>query len=202
MADPKDRRLLPAKSSSKPSPKFFATPSAWRDWLEKHHADHSELLVGFHKKESGKPCITWSESVDQALCFGWIDAVRRNIDENSYSIRFTHRKPVSTWSAVNIRKAGELIAQGLMRPAGLKAFEARREERSAVYSFEQTNIAFTNEQEETFRKNAKAWTFFAAQPPGYRRVMTWWVINAKRAETRVSRLAKLIEESKAGRRMR
>jgi uncharacterized protein YdeI (YjbR/CyaY-like superfamily) len=202
MADPKDPRLSPAKSSRKPSPKFFETPSAWRSWLEKHHADQTELLVGFHKKGSGKPSITWPESVDQALCFGWIDGVRRNIDETSYSIRFTPRKSVSTWSVVNMRRVGELMALGLIHPSGRKAFEARIEKRSGIYSFEQTNIAFTSEQEEIFRANSKAWTFFAAQPPGYKRVMTWWVINAKREETRVSRLAKLIEESKAGRRMR
>lgn len=202
MADPKDPRLSPAKLSKKPSPKFFATQADWRNWLEKHHVDKTELLVGFHKKGSGLPSITWPESVDQALCFGWIDAVRHSIDETSYSIRFTQRKSVSTWSAVNMRKVGELIAQGLMHPAGLRAFEARREARSAIYAFEQKNVAFTDEQERAFRANANAWRFFAEQPPGYRRVMTWWVISAKREETRLSRLAKLIAESDAGRRMR
>jgi uncharacterized protein YdeI (YjbR/CyaY-like superfamily) len=202
MADPKDPRLSPAKSSKKPSPKFFVTPADWRSWLEKHHADQIELLVGLRKKGSGRASITWPESVDQALCFGWIDGVRRNIDGTSYSIRFTPRKSVSTWSAVNIRRAGELMESGLMHPAGRKAFGARQEKRSAIYAFEQKNVAFTDEQEGRFRANAKAWTFFAAQPPGYQRVMTWWVISAKREETRVSRLAKLMEESEAGRRMR
>src|SRR5258708_24510569 len=180
-------------------PTFFATPSAWRAWLEKHHDQRHELLVGFYKKDSGKPSITWPESVDGALCFGWIDGVRRRIDDVSYSIRFTPRKPRSVWSAVNIKRVEELSRQGLMRPAGVKAFEARQEERSGIYSFEQQNIQFEREQERQFRDNKAAWKFFQSQPPSYRRAATWWVIGAKRDETKAKRLATLIDDSAKGR---
>jgi len=183
-------------------PKFFATPAAWRDWLEKHHGQHKELLVGFYKKNSGKPSISWPESVDAALCFGWIDGIRRRIDDVSYSIRFTPRKPTSIWSSINMKRVAELTAQGLMRPAGLKAFEARQEKRSAVYAFEQQNIGFDRAQERLFRANARAWEFFQSQPPGYRRLVTWWVTSAKREETRERRLAALMEDSAQGRRIR
>src|SRR5258708_35999652 len=132
------------------TPHFFATPADFRKWLAKNHSSASELLVGFYKKDSGKPSITWPESVDQALCFGWIDGVRRRIDDVSYSIRFTPRKPRSVWSAVNIKRVEELSRQGLMRPAGVKAFEARQEERSGIYSFEQQNIQFERDQERQF----------------------------------------------------
>ncbi len=132
-------------------PKFFPTLAAWRAWLEKHHHDHDELLVGFYKKDSGKPSITWPESVDGALCFGWIDGVRRRIDEVSYSIRFTPRRPRSIWSAVNIKRVEELAQQGLMSAAGIQAFEARQEDRSRIYSFEQASIQFENEQERRFK---------------------------------------------------
>src|SRR5882672_10237126 len=128
-------------------PKFFATPTAWRDWLEKHHAGQKELLVGFYKKDSGKPSITWPESVDGALSYGWIDGVRRRIDDISYSIRFTPRRPRSIWSTVNIKRVQDLTRDGLMRPAGIRAFEAREEARSGVYSFEQKNIQFENAQQ-------------------------------------------------------
>ncbi|HMF79145.1 MAG TPA: YdeI/OmpD-associated family protein [Bryobacteraceae bacterium] len=183
-------------------PKFFATPAAWRDWLEKHHGQHKELLVGFYKKNSGKPSISWPESVDAALCFGWIDGIRRRIDDVSYSIRFTPRKPTSIWSSINMKRVAELTAQGLMRPTGLKAFEARQEKRSAVYAFEQQNIGFDRAQERLFRANARAWEFFQSQPPGYRRLVTWWVTSAKREETRERRLAALMEDSAQGRRIR
>jgi uncharacterized protein YdeI (YjbR/CyaY-like superfamily) len=179
-------------------PKFFATPAEWRDWLEKHHHTHTELLVGFHKKDSGNPSITWPESVDGALCFGWIDGVRRRIDDLSYSIRFTPRKAVSTWSAVNIRRVGELSAEGLMHPAGIKAFEARKEVRSRIYSFEQESVEFEGGQEKRFRANRAAWKFFQSQPLSYRRAATWWVINAKREETKQKRLAALIACSEGG----
>ena len=182
-------------------PKFFATPAAWRNWLEKHNGQRRELLVGFYKKGSGKPSITWPESVDAALCFGWIDGIRRSVDEISYSIRFTPRNPKSNWSAINIKRVAELTGQGLMRPAGVKAFEARTEERSGVYSFEQRNAKFDAAQESRFRANAGAWKFFESQPPGYRRLTTWWVISAKREETRAKRLGILIEDSGQGRRI-
>jgi uncharacterized protein YdeI (YjbR/CyaY-like superfamily) len=179
-------------------PKFFATPPAWRDWLQRHHDQQQELLVGFYKKDSGKPSITWPESVDVALCFGWIDGVRRKVDDVSYSIRFTPRKLRSTWSAVNIRRVEELINQGLMHPAGIKAFEARREERSGIYSFEQKNIEFDSAQERQFRADRTAWKFFRSQPPWYQRTATWWVVSAKREETKKKRLATLIKDSAEG----
>ncbi|MCU1261242.1 MAG: hypothetical protein JWO80_4127 [Bryobacterales bacterium] len=182
--------------------RFFATPAAWRDWLEKYHGQRQELLVGFYKKDSGRPSITWPESVDAALCFGWIDGVRRRIDDVSYSIRFTPRKPRSAWSAVNIKRVGELTSQGLMCSAGIQAFEARQEERSRIYSFEQESVEFESAQERRFRANGTAWKFFRSQPPWYRRAATWWVISAKREETREKRLATVIEDSEQSRTIR
>lgn len=184
------------------NPRFFRTPAAFSRWLERNHDKETELWVGFHKKDSGKPSITWPESVDEALCWGWIDGVRKSLDETSYVIRFTPRKATSTWSEVNTRRAKELIAGGRMKPAGLRAFEARRPETSGVYSFEQRkNPALYPSLEKRFRANRAAWTFFQAQPPGYRRVVTWWVISAKRDETRAARLEKLIAASAAGQRL-
>jgi len=137
-------------------PTFFATPAGFRDWLEVHHADAPELLVGYYKKGSGRASMTWPESVDEALCFGWIDGIRRRIDDERYSIRFTPRRARSVWSAVNIRRAGELIAEGRMTPAGLAAFEARDEARSAIYSYEQRHKAKLDpEQERLLRELAK-----------------------------------------------
>jgi uncharacterized protein YdeI (YjbR/CyaY-like superfamily) len=182
-------------------PKFFATPSAWRTWLEKNHERRQELLVGFYKKDSGKPSITWPESVDVALCFGWIDGVRHRIDDCSYSIRFTPRKEHSIWSGINIQRVEELTKLQLMNPAGLKAFEARGEKRSGIYAFEQKNIQFEVSHEEAFRANGSAWKFFRSQAPWYQRTATWWVISAKREETRQKRLATLIVDSAAGRRI-
>jgi uncharacterized protein YdeI (YjbR/CyaY-like superfamily) len=184
-------------------PTFFATPADFRAWFEEHHAAESELLVGFYKKGSGRPSITWPESVDEALCFGWIDGVRRSLGDEAYTIRFTPRKRRSIWSVVNVRRARELIEEGRMRPAGLAAFEARTEERSGVYSFEQKDqVAFDEAQARRFQADAKAWEFFQAQPPWYRRTATWWVISAKKEETRAKRLATLIEDSAAGRPIR
>jgi uncharacterized protein YdeI (YjbR/CyaY-like superfamily) len=183
------------------TPHFFATPADFRKWLAKNHSSASELLVGFYKKDSGKPSINWPESVDQALCFGWIDGVRRRIDDVSYSIRFTPRKKTSTWSAINIARVAELTKLGLMQPAGLDAFEHRREEKSAIYAYENAVRTFDAAHEKTFRKNKKAWEFFNAQPPGYRRQMTYWVTSAKKEETRARRLATLIDESAHGRRI-
>jgi uncharacterized protein YdeI (YjbR/CyaY-like superfamily) len=181
-------------------PTFFATPADFRAWLEEHHASAAELLVGFHKKGSGRPSITWPEAVDQALCFGWIDGVRRSIDDDSYSIRFTPRMPTSTWSAVNVARVEELARQGLMHPAGLEAFARRSPERTATYSYEQRAAAALDpEQERRLRADAAAWAFFQAQPPWYRRAATWWVVSAKREETRERRLARLIEDSAAAR---
>lgn len=183
-------------------PTFFATPSQFRRWLEKNHADLPELLVGFYKKDSGKPSITWPESVDEALCFGWIDGVRKRIDEVSYTIRFTPRKPRSIWSAINIRRTKELAALGCMRPAGLKAFEKRSDDRSAIYSYEQRKAAqFDKAQEKTFRANRRAWEFFQQQAPGYRRLATYWIVSAKKEETRAKRLGVLIGCSQRGKRL-
>jgi uncharacterized protein YdeI (YjbR/CyaY-like superfamily) len=182
-------------------PLFFATPGDFRAWLEEHHDTSAELLVGFHKKGSGKPSITWPESVDQALCFGWIDGVRRSLGADSYTIRFTPRRQRSVWSAANVKRAQELIELELMRPAGRKAFETRTERRVGVYSYEQARDAakLDREQENEFRANAAAWEWFERQPPSYRRAATWWVVSAKREETRHRRLAALIEDSAHGR---
>lgn len=182
------------------NPTFFATPSEFRDWLEEHHDHTQELWVGFYKKGSGKPSITWPEAVDEALCFGWIDGVRKRIDDVSYTIRFTPRKARSIWSAVNIKRAMELTNLGLMRPAGLRAFEERTEEKSGIYAYEQKDTATLDAaSEQQFRANRQAWDFFQAQPAGYRRTAIWWVISAKKEETRRKRLATLIEDSKHGR---
>jgi uncharacterized protein YdeI (YjbR/CyaY-like superfamily) len=177
-------------------PVFFAKPSEFHAWLEKNHDKAPEVWVGFHKKSSGKPSITWAESVDEALCFGWIDSVRRSVNDTSYANRFTRRKASSTWSAVNIKRAKELIRLGRMEQAGLKAFEQRSDERSAIYSYEQRRSATLSGLFETqFHANKKAWKFFRAQAPWYQRVAAFWVLNAKKEETRLRRLARLIEDS-------
>jgi len=183
------------------APHFFAAPAAFRKWLERNHDKATELLVGFYKKDSGKPSITWPESVDQALCFGWIDGVRRRIDDVSYSIRFTPRKSISNWSAINISRVAELTKLGLMAPAGLRAFEKRRDDKSAIYAYENAVRTLAPAEEKKFRANRKAWEFFNAQPPSYRRVSIYWITSAKKDETRVRRLATLIDDSSNGRRL-
>ena len=182
------------------NPKFFKTPSAFRKWLERHHGTAKELWVGFYKKSSGKESITWPESVDEALCFGWIDGLRKSIDDQSYKIRFSPRKPSSVWSSVNIRKAEKLIEGKRMQPAGLKAYEARKENRSGIYSYEQRSPELVEPYLGKLKRNRAAWKFFQAQPAWYRKQMNWWVVSAKREETRLKRLDKLIEESAQGRR--
>ena len=179
--------------------KFFKTPSDFRKWLTAHHALETELWVGFYKKDSGKASITWPQSVDEALCFGWIDGIRKNIDEVSYKIRFTPRKQRSTWSVVNIKRAQELIDQGLMRPAGLKAFQARKEYRSGIYSYEQRSETLADPYATIFKRNKKAWDFFQAQSPWYRKTLGWWIVSAKKEETRAKRVATLIDDSANGR---
>lgn len=176
-------------------PKFFKAPSDLRKWFEANHASVAELWVGFYKKDSGKPSITWPQSVDEALCFGWIDGIRKSIDDASYMIRFSPRKSSSTWSAVNIKRVGELIEQGQMRPGGLKAFEARQENRSGIYSYEQRSPELPDEYRKLLEKNSRAWEFFVAQPPSYRKAANWWVLSAKKEETRLRRLDELIEHS-------
>jgi len=186
-----------------PKPTFFPTPSDLRAWFGAYHDKFQELFVGFHKKSSGKPSITWPESVQVALCFGWIDGVRKCIDETSYMIRFTPRKPTSTWSSINIKFVQELARKGLMHPTGLKAFAARDEKRSAVYSYEQRKSAqLSREQAKQFRADKAAWEFFRSQPPWYQRVCTYWVITAKSEETKLKRLSTLIEHSQNRRTLR
>lgn len=184
-------------------PTFFATPADFRKWFEKNHDMTAELLVGFYKKNSGKPSISWPESVDEALCFGWIDGVRRSIDAESYSIRFTPRRARSIWSNVNTKRVAELTKQGRMHASGLEAFKARDPKRSGIYAFEQRqkDQELDPALEAKIRKNKKAWAFFQAQPPGYRRLMSVYVMSAKKEETRLRRLARLIDDSAAGQRV-
>lgn len=182
-------------------PTFFRTSAEFREWLTRHHASKTELLVGFYKKDSGRPSITWPESVDQALCFGWIDGIRRRIDDISYCIRFTPRKPGSTWSTVNIKRARALIAEGQMYAAGLKAYEARRENRSGIYSYEQRSIDLEEPYNRLLKKNRAAWTFFQAQPASYRKGVCWWIMSARKEETRLKRLEKLAAFSAEGQRL-
>jgi uncharacterized protein YdeI (YjbR/CyaY-like superfamily) len=182
--------------------RFFQTPAEFRKWLAKNHATATEIGVIFHSRASGKPTMTWSDAVDQALCFGWIDSVARRLDETSRVQRFSPRKPKSNWSAVNIRKVGDLTARGLMAPAGEAAFARREQARSAIYSYENRHLAVLDpEGEAFFRANAAAWEFFSKQPAGYRQTVIYLVMNAKREVTRTRRLAKLIAESAAGRRI-
>ncbi len=182
-------------------PSFFATPADFRAWLEANHNKVQALWVGFHKKDSGQPSITWPESVDEALCFGWIDGIRKSIDATRYAVRFTPRKARSRWSTVNIDRVQALIASGAMRPEGLKAFEQRTVE--GPYSYEQRNTAELDPAfEQQFRANTKAWDFFQRQPPSYRRAAIGGVISAKQDKTKASRLAQLISDSEQGRTIR
>jgi uncharacterized protein YdeI (YjbR/CyaY-like superfamily) len=182
------------------TPVFFATPEEFGAWLEEHHESADELLVGFQKKGSGKPSITWPESVEQALRFGWIDGVRRSLGDESYTIRFTPRKRTSNWSLVNVAKVEELKQRGLMAPAGLRAYQARTPERTGVYAAEREEPAvLPDEFERRFRAKQRAWKWFASRPQGYRRTATHWVISAKRDETRRRRLQQLIDCSAEGR---
>jgi uncharacterized protein YdeI (YjbR/CyaY-like superfamily) len=180
---------------------YFESPADFRRWLAAHHATAKELRVGFHKKGSGTPTITWPESVDQALCFGWIDGVRKRVDDTRYTIRFTPRRATSNWSTINIARVGVLRAQGLMMPPGLKAFEAREEKRSGVYAYENRPKALDTPYEKLFRRDKAAWDFFQAQPPGYRKLAAYWVMSAKKEETAQKRLARLIADSAAGKRI-
>lgn len=179
---------------------FFPTPSDFRRWLAANHATATELPVGFYKTGSGIPSLTWPESVDQALCFGWIDGVRKSIDTLSYKIRFTPRRPRSIWSAVNIKRVEELTSLQLMHPAGIKAFQARLENRSGIYAYEQRTADLPEPYAELLKQNALAWNFFQAQAPSYRKTMCWWVVSAKGEATRLKRLQKLIDDSANGRR--
>jgi len=179
-------------------PTFFAKQADFRKWLDKNHKKETELLVGFYKINSGKQSMTWSQSVDEALCFGWIDGVRKSIDEDSYKIRFTQRKHTSIWSAVNIKKMESLIQQGLMQPSGLASFEKRTENKSAIYSYENLEITFSPAFEKQFKADKKAWNYFQSLAPSYRKPSTNWVMSAKQEITRIKRLNELMEDSKAG----
>jgi uncharacterized protein YdeI (YjbR/CyaY-like superfamily) len=181
---------------------FFASPGEFRAWLEEHHATANELWLGYWKKATGRPSLTWEQAVEEALSFGWIDGKLQRIDEHSHRQRFTPRRPGSNWSAINIAKIAELRAQGRLTPAGEAAFAARREDRSAVYSYEQRHEAvFDAGQEVAFRANEAAWTWFGEQSQSYRSLATFWVVSAKRQETRDRRLATLIECSAEGRKV-
>ncbi|NSL88687.1 bacteriocin-protection protein [Chitinophaga sp. Mgbs1] len=183
-------------------PTFFEKAADFRKWLDKNHSKAAELIVGFYKTSSGRKSMTWSESVDQALCYGWIDAVRKSIDEESYYIRFCPRKPNSIWSAINLKKVEDLTAQGLMMPAGLAVFRQRNESRTNIYSHENEARSLSPAYEQKFRARKKAWEFFESQAPSYIKVSIHWVMSAKQAATQESRLDKLIAESAAGKRMR
>ncbi len=180
--------------------RFFATPADFRTWLKVHAVSARELWVGFHRKDSPRPSITWPESVDEALCVGWIDGLRKSIDATSYMIRFTPRKRTSNWSEVNIKRVAELTREKRMQPAGLAAFAERKEAKSGIYAYEQRQTAALDPAaEKQFRAHAKAWKFFAAQPAWYRRTAIWRVVSAKKPETRQKRLVILIADSAAGR---
>jgi uncharacterized protein YdeI (YjbR/CyaY-like superfamily) len=183
------------------NPKFFKTPSDFRKWLSANHTKSKELWVGFYKKSSGKPSITWPESVDEALCFGWIDGVRKRVDDESYMIRFSPRRAGSIWSGINIRNVQRLIDEQRMHSSGLKAYEARKEYRSGIYSYEQRSPELVEPYLSMLKQNRAAWQFFQRQPPSYRKMMNWFIVSAKKEETRRSRLQKLIEASSGGKRI-
>ena len=176
-------------------PKFFATQADFRRWLEKNHAKETELLVGFHKKDSGKPSITYPEALDEALCFGWIDGVRRSLNGDSYTTRFTPRRPKSIWSNVNVRHVERLTKLGRMAPAGLEAYARRDPQRTGIYAFENLARELSPTYEKKFRANKKAWKFFEAMPPSLKRTSIFWVMSAKQEETRLRRLNQLIDSA-------
>ncbi len=179
--------------------RFFSSQSAFGRWLENNHNQVRELWVGFYKKESGKGGITYREALDEALCFGWIDGLRKAVDDSSYTIRFTPRQADSIWSEINTKRVNELTKLGRLQKPGLVAFEARDREKSRQYSYERNNCKLEAEHEKKFKANLRAWEFFRGQAPWYRRTTTWWVVSAKREETRLKRLATLIEDSGKGR---
>jgi uncharacterized protein YdeI (YjbR/CyaY-like superfamily) len=182
--------------------KYFTSPSDFRRWLEKNHATRQKLWVGYHKKNSRQPSMTWPESVDEALCFGWIDGIRKCVDDLRYTIRFTPRRRGSIWSAVNIKRARELSDKGLMEPAGMATFNARKENKSSIYSYEQRSANLDVPYEKELKQNKAAWDFFYAQPPSYRKAVGWWIVSAKQEATRIKRLERLMRESARGKRLR
>ena len=179
-------------------PTFFNSPAKFREWLEQNHDRATELLLGFHKKSSGKKSVTYAEALDEALCFGWIDGVRRNLDETSYTIRFTPRKPRSIWSLVNVNHVERLKKEGRMHAAGLAAYERRDPERTGIYAFENRPRQLSPAYEKTFRENKKAWKFFEETPPSFKRTTIYWIMSAKKEETQLRRLKHVIENSEKG----
>lgn len=184
------------------TPRYFTSEAEFRDWLAAHHESVSELLVGFYKKAAPTSGITYQEAVDAALCFGWIDGVKKRVDEHRYTHRFTPRKRVSTWSLVNTKRARQLITLGRMAPAGHEVFKRRDARKTGIYQYERRASVFDAAIVKQFKANARAWTFFCAQPPGYQRLLTFWVMTAKQHATRLRRLDLLIEKSAKGTRLR
>jgi uncharacterized protein YdeI (YjbR/CyaY-like superfamily) len=178
---------------------FFTSAAAWRDWLQEHHGAESELWVGFSKRHTAQPSMTWAESVDEALCFGWIDGVRQRIDDDRYRIRFTPRRPGGIWSVVNQRRIAELIEAGLVAPAGLAAWERRRADRQGVYAYENAALELSPRYEAMLRADPAAAAFFESRAAGYRTIAIRWVMTAKREDTRDRRMAQLVQDSAAGR---
>lgn len=178
--------------------RYFKTQADLRKWFEKNHLKESELVVGFYRKSTGKKSITWPEAVDEALCFGWIDSIRRKVDAESYSNRFTPRKARSNWSNVNIKRIKELMEAGLVKDAGKEAFGKWDSEKAPTASYEQAQISFPSSFLKQFKANKKAWTYFKEQTNSYKRTATWWVISAKREETRENRLKILIRDCDDG----
>ncbi len=182
-------------------PIFFLSQLEFRKWLKKYHKKETELLVGYYKVGSGKPSMTWSQSVDEALCFGWIDGIRKSIDGESYSIRFTPRNVTSIWSTINIKKVKELTRQGLMHPAGLEVYRNRKKEKSGVYSFESGSKKFSKKFERKFKANKKGWDFFTKQAPSYKKMIIHWIMSAKQEKTQLSRFEKIMIESEKQKRL-
>lgn len=198
--NPLEHMIQNMSGETKPNPAnepatFFESQDEFRKWLENHHDKEAELIVGFYKVNSGKPSMTWSQSVDQALCFGWIDGVRKSIDKESYSIRFTPRRSTSNWSAVNIKKIEELTKAGLMKPAGIKAYRLRKDNKSEVYSYENGSMVLDPNYEKQFREDQPAWDYFMKQAPSYRKAVIRWIMSAIQEKTRQLRLEKTIKES-------
>ena len=181
---------------------FFPTQKHLRKWFEKNHKKEKELFVGYYKVSTGKPTVSWSQSVDEALCFGWIDGIRRSVDEESYCIRFTPRNPKSNWGAINIKKVEELTKLELMKPEGLKAFGFRKEEKSKIYAYENPEVVFDKSFEKLFQANNKAWVFYQTTTPTYRKVTTRWVMSAKQESTRFKRLNELIHDCALGKKIK
>jgi uncharacterized protein YdeI (YjbR/CyaY-like superfamily) len=180
------------------APTFFAKQSDFRKWLKKNHTIETELFVGYYKVGSGKPSITWPQSVDEALCFGWIDGVGKSIDKDSYQVRFTQRKPTSIWSAINIKKIEKLTKKGLMYPAGFASFEKRKEAKSRIYSHENEETEFSPVFKKQFKANKKAWGYFQLLAPSYKKISKHWVMSAKQETTQLKRLNELITDSEKG----